>query len=487
MYQGKFTKKDTTSANTAVQEPRSFTPPQRRPRKTKTPVHKGTALFYSIFGGCILLFVIALIIAMSALNDWLIKFESSQPTHKRDEVYQQYFADPDWEKIYVLAGMQDSKFDNKASYAAYMEQLVGDEELICNEISAGLSGDKKYLIKLGDEKIASFILTSGGNSNTDIPKWELGKVELFFSGNHIVTVEKRPGQTIYINGIALDDSYTIRTVSTLAEKYLPEGLHGYRLIQQQVTGLLNEPQVSVKDAQGNDVPVIKDAETGIYKLISATQMATTEEKKMAYDALYTYGLYMIERAGYGDIAKHFATDSKIFDTIIHSETFLMQAYSSFQFTEPVYSNYYRYSDTLFSIHVDMTLNVTRTNGTIKPYPMKNTLFFAKKGNNWIVTEMTNLDVQTTSEQVLIRFMDGETLISESMVDSTAKTLTLPTVDAPEDKVLKSWAIKEVDSTGAVTMTPVYTPGESSEVYLPSGTVLEPVTLYALYEEVSAAA
>ena len=91
----------------------------------------------------------------------------------------------------------------------------------------------------------------------------MGKVELFFTRTESVIVEKLPGYTVSVNGVALDDSYTIRTVTTDAEKYLPEGLHGYRLEVQTISGFLIPPEVTVTDENGNTVAMNYNAETKI--------------------------------------------------------------------------------------------------------------------------------------------------------------------------------------------------------------------------------
>ncbi len=463
MYQGKYTSNDAS-----------------RGTKTKSEFHKGTFLFYACYFGFILLFLIVILCLLFPLRNWLVKYESSQPSYMRQQIYEEYFANPDWEKIYTVSGTQDTAFDNKTTYAAYMSQLVGDKKLTCLETSAGLSGDKKYVIKLDDLKIASFTLTGGADSDTEIPQWRLADMEIFFIGSNSAIIEKLPDQTVYINGVALDDTYTIRSVSTLAEDWLPDGVHGYKRIQQQVTGLLTEPTVLVKNADGSIANVTKNPETGVYQQSYESQIATTEEKALALNAAQTYGLYMIRRINAGDLAKHFASNANAYRTITQSELGWTQAHSSYAFGEATYKNYYRYSDTLFSIHIDITLTLTRTNNSQKDHPISCTLFFTNTKNGWMVTEMTNQDVQTLRQQVRIRFMDKDTVLLDQMVDANTKKLTFPALE----NTPTAWATKEIDASGAIIMTPVYTPDASNEIIIPAGTTLEPQTLYALYEEVS---
>ena len=473
MYQGKY-------ANTE--------PPKRNPRRKSAKRTRGTIIFYSVYAACVVIFLVALLCVMNPLRDWLVKYEASQPNYKRDEVFAELFADPDWEKIYELANVEDTEFENSKTFAACMDKLVGDKELTCLETSAGLSGDKKYIVKLGDTKIATFTLTGGAEKQTDIPEWELGELEVFFTRNQSVIVERLPGQTVYINGVSLDDSYIICSTSTVAEEYLPEGVHGFRLEQLQVTGLLVAPEVTVEDADGNAVEVTCDSETGIYSQNYASSMeATTAEKELALNATQVYAKYMIGKATLGEVQKCFSTSSQFYKTISKSEIGWMQSFQSYTFTDAVYSDYYRYSDSLFSIKVDMILQLTRHDGSIKEHELNNTMFFEQNAQGkWIVKEATNISVQEQVSQVRLTFMDGDQIVSSELMDADVNSVTLPAVTAPEGKVLKGWVKQEIDDNGKTTLTVVFEPTEGGKVYLPSNTTLEPMTLYALYEEAAAA-
>lgn len=468
MQQGKFS---TTSAQHV-----------RRRRKRSS---KGTIVFYSLYALMILAFVIALSCAVTALQNWLIRFEASQPGYKCEAVFAELFADPDWEAIYELSGTEDTEYEGKAAYAKYMTALVGDQKLTYLETSAGLSGGKKYIVRLGEEKIATFTLRSDEVAQTEIPQWELGSVEIFFTRRQSVLVEKLPEHTVYINGVALDESYTIRTLETTAEGYLPEGVHGYRLEQQLITGLLAEPEVTVKDAEGNVIPVTKDPETGVYRLSKTVMEATEEEKQLALKAIQAYAKYMIRANGIDAVGACFDTNSEIYDVIRKYEAWTMQSYASYSFTEPEYSDFYRYSDDLFSIRIKLQLNVKRTNGSIKPYDLNSTLFLQKKADGrYLAIDMTNAETQKVIEHVRLTFIDGTNVLRNELVDANTPELTLPSITPPEGKQFAGWVMQEDDGNGKITLTVVFQPSESGTVDLRGGGDLEPMVLYAHYTEAS---
>ena len=432
-----------------------------------------------------MLILIVLCCLMVPLRSWLVKYEASQPEKKCEEVFAYLFGDPDWKVIYGLAGAEDTVFEDENAYAAYMDAKVGNAELNYIETSAGLSGDRKYIVRLENEKIATFTLTGGASSETDIPVWELGTVEIFFERTQSVTVEKLPEHTVYINGVALDNSYTIRTTATKAEEYLPEGVHGYRMEQQYVDGLLVQPEITAADENGNPVAMVQDAETGIYapQLPAAAEM-TEDEKALALNAAKADAMYSMRDISAAGLRKYFDANTQVYADIIANPVYV-QNYKSYAFDDAsaVVSQYYRYSDELFSANVKLTMNVYRNNGTTKVFELDKTYFFTRSSSgNYLVTQYTNAPIQELVEQVRLTFIQDGQQVDSKLVDTTASTLSLPEITAPEGKVLTGWAVQSDDGSGTITMTVMFVPNESGTA--PVSTDLEPMTLYAVFEDAS---
>ena len=57
----------------------------------------------------------------------------------------------------------------------------------------------------------------------------------------------------------------------------------------------------------------------------------------------------------------------------------------------------------------------------------------------------------------------------------------PVVATPEGKVFSGWVKEEVNN-GVKELTVVFTPDESGLVTIGTGVTLEPMTLYALFED-----
>lgn len=455
---------------------------QAMPEKRRKGPRLGGVIFYTLYFMFILVFFVATFFGLQWLRGWLTDYQAAQPTTKSQEVFDQLFAHPDWGALYDAAGVEDTPYEGKEQFVTYMENKVGNSTLTYKETSAGLSGDKKYLVFLGDEKIASFTLSGQTASITDIPDWELGGVELFFDRSETFYIKNVDGHTVEVNGVPLDDSHIIQIATTVAaEKYLPIGITGVSMCTQQVSDLLVAPAVTIFDESGNPMEVSYDEESHTYTEQTKANTIPDEEKEAAVNTAKTYCLFMIKQADRSDIAKYFDTSSDIYSVITNLGKLWVQDNNGYRFTKEEVSDYARYSDDLFSVRVALTLNITRTDGTTKDYDYDQTLFFRKQDTGkWLAYEATNVDVNAPVGKVRLTFMNGDTVLSSDFVKTDATELDTPLVSAPEGKVFIGWyRIDKYDN--GTTYTMVFDPDENGHVTIPSGTTLEPMTLYALFE------
>ena len=392
MYKGKFqspskggnaAKKRERKPKTAKEKP-VIASDESAKRIRKVPV--GTIVFYSILGAFILAFCIGMVIAMNALNDWLVRYEAAQPNVKYETVFSELFRDPDWVQIYELAPGEFTA----GEYAQYMEQKVGDAALTCVETAAGSSDEKKYIVRCGSEKVAAFTLNNV-TPEADIPDWQLGKVEIFYQAELSVYVLAPMDHTVLVNGQTLDDSHVIRTITTEAQAYLPEGVYGYRMKELAVHNLLVEPEVQVLDPQGKPVELQYDSPESRYTVVVARQQITEEHRQTLVTAAETYCKYMIRKASQSDLGKCFDPNSALYQTIIDSDTW-MRSFAKYELTETAISDYYCYNDSCFSGQIALTLKVTKWDLTVQEYTLNSTLFVKQEEDQWLVWEMVDDNV-----------------------------------------------------------------------------------------------
>jgi hypothetical protein len=199
---------------------------------------------------------------------------------------------------------------------------------------------------------------------------------------------------------------------------------------------------------------------------------TDAENQALVNAAQVYCKYMIGKANKTTLQQYFDPSSDSYKTMTSVDKW-MQSYKSYAFAPASITEYYRYSDTLYSARVEMTLNVTRKDDTVKEYPLHSTFILQQQDGQWKVINMLNLSIQQQKTSVLLNYYDasGKTLLLSEMVDADANSLTPPAVDVPEGKQLY-WSNR-------VNMFPA---DENGKITFPDDYTLEPTDFYAVLQK-----
>ena len=459
-------------------------PAKKNGKKKKKKANRTiTIIFYTFYFLLVAAGIAGILFLRSWLNDYLVTYEASRPTTKCEEIFQANFADPDWKALYAMSGLSDTAYESSDAFADYMEQKVGSAEITYVETSAGLTGGHKYLLKLGNETLGFFTLVDNAPQGSEMPDWQLGQVVLSYAQGESVTIQKTDGITVYVNGVALTDMHTIRIGSTLAEDYLPAGLQGPRIYTQYLDGLMVEPEVTATDADGNPVDVVYDESQDLYIVQTEENTITDELYERVLTTAKTYSQRMIVKASKQELGKYFDSKSETYKKIVGVDPWMQEwFFRSYEWGQESITGYYRHSDTLFSVHVKLPMFVTRTDDSVKEYNVDHSFFFEKQGNAWKCIIMTNVDIQKQTSAVRLTFKSDDSVLLTNMYDEDITSLTAPVVTAPEGKVFAGWFRQESAADGSKTYTLVFTPDADGNITLPAGTKLEPMVLFALFED-----
>lgn len=476
-------------------------------KKQKKGPRLGSVIFYTLYFMFILVFFLATYLGLGWLRSWLTDFEYAQPTVKAQQVFTEVFTDPDWGALYDAAGAEDSPYEGKEEYVNYMEEKVGDTDLTYTEISAGMDkSKKKFLVFLGEEKVASFTLVDKNYAGalslqnmqsledlekaTNIPNWTLGAVEVFFQREGSYRIVKMDGMTATVNGVALDESFTIQKATTKAENYLPEGATGFVTETQEITGLMELPDVLVTDKNGNNIPVAYDELTRTFTAQTESNTMSEEEKNLALEAAKVSCKWMLEAiSDRGTVAKYFDPTSDAYTSIVKNTELWVQDYNSYTFSNESVTNYARYSDDLFSVRVKTDVTVVHNLGDDRVFNFDQSMFFRKTdGGKWLCFETTNVDISEPVGRVRLTFKNGDTVLTSDFFDTDKKEIITPMISVPAGQVFSGWITITEDATGSTVYNLEFTPDPTTgKVAIPDGTTLKPMTLYAWFEDAATAA
>ena len=476
MYQGKF-QDNVTAAEPAAPQPSKPAPvPQRRPpqRRRRKRTTTGTYLFYSIYVVMVLALFIAIAIIMGALRNWVPTIiPNDQSAELSQAVFNQYFKDPDWAALYKITYPNATEAE-VTEYVQTMEQYVNGRKLSMTSISSGLSDDKKFAIHVDGIGLATITLAADDPDAADAT-WYLSNItvdlfpaerpEIDYLSYNIITV---PGNTVTVNGEALTDENIVRKVTTKAEEYLPDGVDGYGLVEYRVTGLDKEPEIAITDKSGNAVETSYDAGSKTYTQImgdAPTISSADAEYQAVLGAAKVWTEYAI-KGGTAGLKKYYNPNSQVYKDIISGEMF-RQDYSSYSFHPEEITEYYRYSDTMFSAKIKLDCTVIRkADGYNKLFTVDSTYIFEYTGGKWMVYDLLNMEIQEQIEEVRLTFKDAEgNVLSNEFVNSSIKFLTTPTVEVPEGKTFDGWYMQTIAEDGQENLKKMFTPDASGTVNL----------------------
>ena len=475
--------------------------PQRQPkRQTEVEVVKqqrkgprlGGMIFYTFYFLLIFVFFIGVFVTLNWLNGWLKDYEAAQPTVKCQQVFDQLFGNPDWAQLYRLAGdptgtgtnKYDTQFEGVNEYVTYMNNKVAGQELNYVETSAGIGTKKKYIVRLGSEKLATFTLNGYTEEQkiTAIPDWQLDGVEIFVNRQESIKIRKLENHVAYVNNQPLDDSYTIQIASTKADENLaPE--NRIRTSIQEVSGLLTTPQLLVYDQTGAPIEVRYNPDSGMYEEQTDAIAMTEEERSAVFGALEAYAGFMINASGSrAAVAKYFDGSSQTYNDIIKMNGELwMNADRGHEFRNEEILGYTKHSDTLFSVRASMVMHVINKDSTEKDFNVLQSMYFTKKNGNWVCTEMTNEDITAPVGEVRLTFCDlAGNVLSSDFYATDAPSLITPVVEAPAGKVFSGWSTVTTNEQGQKTWNLMFQPDETGNVTLGVGYTLTPMVLYPLF-------
>lgn len=461
---------------------------KRKARKLrKKPVTVGTVIFYTLYFLGILVCVAGIRYGLGLVQDWLIRFEASQPDAKSREIFQEFFESPDWAALYDRCGLEGTDFEGKEAYSRYMEKKIGSEKLTCSMTSAGLSGGQKYIVRLGEEKVATFTIQNTVTGELEIPDWRLESLEVMeYPRIQNVTVVTQPGRTVTLNDIPLDEAYVVKTTHSLVESYLPEGISGPRSVSYYADGFLVEPAVLVTDTEGNPVEMTYNPATCTYCEAGIDQIFSEipeEEKTALVGATHAYSEAMIG-ADKVSWKKRFVKGTAIYrniDGLVSNDSYF-KGYTGYDFTEAVVSEYRRYTEDLFSAKIRLTLNTYRANGSVKPFEVDSTIFMTLSGGSWLVQNITNVDVHETTTLVRLTWIQDGQILEREMVDASTDLLTPPSPTAPEGQEFLGWFQETLYENGDTTLSLIFAPTESGSISLPTDYTLEPMVLQARFQK-----
>ncbi len=329
---------------------------KKKKRKKQREKKDGARYAIIIFYAGIVAFVIAAMIGVSALQKevtlYLADYEENQPQYTVDSIFNEYFAQPDFNRLIEMTEYSENEFSTKSDIVAYLEEKTKDKKI--EYIYVAGSNKSKINVKAGGEKFASYTIeTENALSEYGFERYKLGQIKLFYKAEEYMSATVPFNYTVYVNGKELSEEYiTEKDITSDNRDVIPEGTYKFTFKKYEVNGLMSEPVVVIKDRNGNDVEAKYDAESKSYSAsFEYDDALKAEYEEFVLDGMKMYACRMQNDASFSDCKPYFEPGADVYERIRKNPASFVWDHDGYDFEDEWTGEYYKYSDDVFRCHV----------------------------------------------------------------------------------------------------------------------------------------
>ena len=221
-----------------------------------------------------------------------------------------------------------------------------------------------YNITADGATIAKVTLEKAGSGSFGLSKWKLASIDIAeYVDTESFEFLAPEGATITINGVELDDKYLtgeegIPEQLKIASKYVT--IPSYKTYK--VAGIAGTPDISVKDANGNDMALTITDDKYVAGTTTSQEFISSVSG-LVDGALEAWALHFINMGG--GLGAYMIEGSDWYTYIfggpdmdpILTSLYEFESIANYEFTEKSESNYIKYTDDCFTVDVNYKMRI----------------------------------------------------------------------------------------------------------------------------------
>lgn len=314
-------------------------------------------IYISVFSVLLGLLIIASFILWSVLS----AYEATRPKHAAQEVYNKYFATLDFAGFMKAVSPDSSLFESEESINNSVKDQFDPSTFEYFAVASD-SEEEKFAVVVENQRVAYFSLKeSDKKAKYGFNYYELTSGEMFAApyGNAVIRIPE--GYTLKLNGTKVGDGYiTAKEIKSDSCDYVAEPNKGIYYTEYTVGGLFAEPDITVEAPDGTAVDVGFDNAENVYTAsVKYNEELKSEYSDYVLDAARAYTAYMSKDGSFDKIANYLDKNTAIYDKVRKVEVIWVRDHSSYKITDEVASEFYAYSDDVFSCRVTLKETLTR--------------------------------------------------------------------------------------------------------------------------------
>ena len=350
------------------------------------------SVFYIVYFACILLFLLGVHLALRVVRTYLADYESAQPQHEAQRVFDAYYSEGKYASLAPLAEKTVSPLETPEHLVQYLEEYTAGKTLSFSSITTGLDDTYKYIVKADDVKFSAFTLVkSGEKTPKGFDLYKLGSFDLYCKPSKTASVTVPRGYAVYVNGVLLGDAYLSGVEQEdISCRYMPEGVQGIVYTEYRTDALYYLPQsVEVFTPDGRAAEVESDG-NGVYRAaLLYNDTLKDEYSDYAIAAAEAISAYMQNDGSFTRAAAYIDPESELYINTRTTETYFVIPHSSYTFENVAASEFFRYDINTFSCRVSFTHVLKRIGSEDYRDYIDVTFFFRRCGDKFLIYDRYN--------------------------------------------------------------------------------------------------
>ncbi len=325
--------------------------------------NRTSIIFYAGLG----ILIFAALIAIGKLNSYIEKyltdFEMTRPKYAVENIFNEYFKNPDFGVLIDKAGCEVGEFESREDLKRYFEGSTSGKEI--THVYVAGTDKTKVNVKADGVKFASFTIKKASQtSEYGFDIYELGEIDLHYTRSASVKIRIPFNYSVAVNGKLLGEEYRTKTgITDDTRETIPEGTYKFSYDEYEVKGLVITPVVDVYDRKNNRVTPVYDEEKGIYNVYFEYDTSLQSKHESFVLKAVENCAARIQNAGVtmDTIKTYFEYGTETYNRIKNNPGNFVWDYDSYHFENEETGNFYAYDENTFSCSVKMT-QVMRKSG-----------------------------------------------------------------------------------------------------------------------------
>ena len=352
----------------------------------KKSVTLHTKVFITVFSALLGLLIIAAIVLWTVLD----AYEATRPKNTAAQIFNRYFATYDFAGFLKAVEPNFASPESDDGINSAVKSHYNGMSLELLKLDSKTLGEEIYAVAADNKKIASFTLKKGAKSaKYGFKYYELSGGEVFFPERQNITVTVPAGYVLKFDSITVDSKYIVeKGIKDRSCDHVLAPAVGIYYEKYTVENLFSKPAVSVYSPDGTEVTTEYDISSGAFKAsVKYDDILASEHRTYCLEAARAYAKYMTNDCTMQELSVYIDKSQPIYKKIAGVDLNWVPAHTGHSISGESASEFYRYSEDVFSCRVTLTATLSRPDYGDHNENIDVTFYFRKLNGRFLIYDI----------------------------------------------------------------------------------------------------